>query len=664
MPKQKLRIKQLKKSKGATEFKSSKDRNEDDGAMYNALLEQINKEYELTKRHTSGRIEKNLKRLKLYNNQTRSEEHVGDPLLFTMMDTFIAAHFNDIPVVKFVGRSEGDDDVAENLNAMAKYDYDAMELDKLRYFWIWDTAFFGKGYVLVWEFDKNGGMSMPVPRLLDPMTMLIDPLATTINGGIAKEGAARFLGWEATMTKRELKLLENDGVLFDVDLLKPSKDNKGLMANARSQRAIAQGLEDDTMVTTNDLGDNTEYHILNWFTHFEGKKVLVTSGNDRKALIRYDVIYDPEDEKVGLGTDDWPVVERDLFPVGHEFYGVSFPDLVEDKQRRKAVLLNLGIQLAESDLYGGYIYDLNKIRNRSDLNFGMNKHIGVVGDPRSAVVPRVTKSANLTQLSMMMEQLDTAAQRATATPEMQQGVISTQQRTASELNLVASRVDTRYSKTAKVFAWAEKRFWRHWYLLYKRYMAKDIDKKVIRLRGVSSDKVRELTKDNIITDVDPDIRVESTAVNKAEQEQKLQQIVGIATIASKLPEVNMRYIVRKMAEWVGLTPDEVDQFIKPSLDELRAKDENTRLNDNELVEISPNDDHSTHIHIHSAANDTDAAFAHIEAHKQAQLLKRDRPELFKGQPTEEGQGLGAKDRVEAPNMGTGNTRPDVISQKL
>jgi hypothetical protein len=76
--------------------------------------------------------------------------------------------------------------------------------------------------------------------------------------------------------------------------------------------------------------------------------------------------------------------------------------------------------------------------------------------------------------------------------------------------------------------------------------------------------------------------------------------------------------------------DEVDRLLPPTIDEMRAEDENEKLSDNKLegVQIQATDDHKTHMEIHGKAKDTKAKFAHIEAHKRAMMIQRNNPELF------------------------------------
>ena len=71
------------------------------------------------------------------------------------------------------------------------------------------------------------------------------------------------------------------------------------------------------------------------------------------------------------------------------------------------------------------------------------------------LVPMLKARPNMGLLDFIYTSLDVSAQKATATPEIQQGALSDKDRTLGELNLISSNVDTRYSLSAKVFGWSE-----------------------------------------------------------------------------------------------------------------------------------------------------------------------------------------------------------------
>src|SRR3990167_8088052 len=419
-----------------------------------AIVSQIDDEYQLAYPYTEAKRAVMLARLRLYNNQRKDTKAVGDPLMFTVMNTILASLYDDRLMVRWEGRGgQGDDDVEENLNALSEFDYDVMGKDQLDYFWDWDACFFGRGLALLHEFDRSPGVMAPMPEHIPAPTFIRDPNAYSVNG-IRGKGAMRFGGWESGASYYELKGLRS---YFNIEKLKKDKETRSLLQETRDEYDSAQGRDQNP-----DKGEslkkhqNYEFKLLNWLTNIKGEKYLVTLANNRSLVIRYQK----------LKGSEWPILDRPLYPMSTDWDGVSIPDLTEDKQRARAVLLNIGLESAKADVTPNYLYDRTRIKNKNDLNFKISKFVGVDGRTDNALQP-IQKATAHQYVNLIMDILDQSAQRATATPEIQQGVVSKQDRTLGELNLVSSKVDTRYSMSAKVFGWSEKRFWRQWYSLYK-----------------------------------------------------------------------------------------------------------------------------------------------------------------------------------------------------
>lgn len=580
---------------------------------YSALIKQVESEYQVAYYFMKPKIDEWSVRLKLYNNQKRDKEAVGDPLLFTIHQTVLASLYNDRLGVEFEGREEGDEETAENLNALATFDYDEMEKSELDYEWDWDASFFGRGLLLNMEFDRE--LKCPTPEVIDIMTWLRDPRAKSVNGDRKGRGAMKFGGREIRLSKDDM---DKAGIYFNYAGLKPDTADIRSLVDANSQaRAEAQNLG-DTSKYSSLVGDNADYRALEWFTHYKGKKILVTLADNRKRVIRYTEIEDKE----------WPIVDRPLYPIAHDWDGVSIPDLVEDKQRARAVVENLGLAGVKLGLHPTYLYNSNLIKNRGNLAVDFNKHIPVDGNPTGAV-QIVQRQAIKSEVNWIMEVLDTAAQKATATPDIQQGANTEEKRTATELNLVSTKVDTRYSLSAKIWGWSEKKFWKQWYLRYKSNFEKDIDDKVIRIVGAMGSKWRTLTRENIIAKTDPDIKIESRVISEANKYNELQKYrLWIKDVMATDPQnANVRFALRKIGRLSGFTKEEVEQVLPPSIDEMNAETENEELNNENLVGVQVYDDDFVHMEIHNKAADTKAKYAHIEAHKRAMMLKRVKPEF-------------------------------------
>lgn len=590
------------------------------------IARQVNDEYDSSIRFNEEKRGNNLARLKLFNNQRREKSAVGDPLMFTVFNTILASLYTDRLIAMWEGRGEGDDDdIEDNLNALANFDYDVMGKDELDYFWDWDALFFGRGLMLMMEFDRTKGIMAPSPELLDPMTFIRDPRASSVNGlGTQMKGAMRFGGFEVGATYWELK---NSPGYFNVDSLRKEKDINSLLDEAREARDEAQG-RDKFFPDEEGLGqyENYEFQLLNWFTTIKGERYLVTLGNRRSTVVRL--------VKLKYGNL-WPIIDRPLFPMSNDWDGVSIPDITEDKQRARAKLLNLGVKSAVIDALPQYMYDRTRIKNKNELNWQSNKFIGVDGRVDNAMMP-VQKSVVHQYVNVIMDMLDQSVQRATSTPAMQQGVPQDEQKTLGELRQVSANVDTRYGMNAKVFGWSERRFWRQWYRLYKIHFKDEIDEKIIRIQGPTAAIFRPLTKENIIAQVDPDVKIESLVISEAKRIREQQSFDQFAVIAIQDPNTNRRYMYKKMAKLRGMTKEEIEMLFPPTVDEEQAERENNLLNEGELPPIDPRDDHKVHNEIHAKANQNPQTRAHMRMHEELALEVRNNPELF---PQEQPNGL-------------------------
>lgn len=597
---------------------------------YDSLIRQVQAEYAIAWIHQNPRIQENLQRLKLYNNQRRDKDLVGEPLMFTIHQTILASLYNDTLAVSFEAKEEGDSETAENLNNLAAYDYELMMKYIIDYEWDWDTGFFGRGLVWNREFDRSDKFMCPIPESVDSMTFLRDPLAQSVEGNNARGiGAMRFGGREIGMTKWQMK---DNGNFFDLTSLRKGNNIKSLIQQAIQARNDAQGLEalfggNADMLPSNLYG-NTDFNLLEWVTIWKGRKVLVVLGNNMKTIHRF--------TDLGKTTDKWGLIDRPLYPTAHTWEGVSIPDLTEDKQRQKSVGINLGLQTLKANLYPGYLYNEKAIKNPADLSkmHNSNKFIATKGDidVRGALQPISKAVPNSQLLDYILSSLDAAAQRATATPELQQGQVSDQNRTLGELNLVASKVDTRYSLSAKIFGWSEKAFWQGWYGLYKVHFKDKIDEKIIRINGAFGSEWRPLNKQNIVASVDPDVIIESTVLSEQKRTKERLLLQGFGNLLLAEPTANKRYFLKKAARLNGYQKDEIERLLPPTVDELLAEDENKLINKGQVPPINANDDHVTHWEIHSKAEENDAKFAHMMAHRKAMEIKRDQPQLFPAPP--------------------------------
>jgi len=604
--------KAMKDAEGMTGDVDEDDRDELESRDFTALIKQVSAEHTAAWWFIKPKWDEWALRLKLYNNQKRDKEAVGDNTLFTIFQTVLASLYNDQLSAAFSPRESGDDEVAENLDITAEFDHDEMEKDVLDYEWDWETMFFGRGLVAMMDFDRE--RMVPVPELWNVMTVLRDPNAKSVNGDKRGRGRARFLYREMRMTKDEMR---NMGVYFNFNSLKPTTTSTRSLVD-ENMRVVAEaaGLSDASKFETND-GDNATYRLLEGFTRVKGKLVFVTLAEDMKRVVRY----------TELKGKDIPMVDRALFPIPNSWDGVSVPDLIEDKQRARAVAINLSLKSVKSSLHPMYLFDSTRVTNRADLNFEFNKFIPVNGNTNGAVTVMPKDTINQ-DVQFILDTLSQGAERSTATPDIQQGARPDQSGTATRDALIAQKVDTRYSLAAKVFGWSERRFWKAWYSLYKEHFKDGIDEKNVRIVGALGAKWRPFTRENLVGGADPDVKIESRAVSEAKRFNELQLFRGWAQMVAPLQGSNIRFLMKYMGKLSGIHRDIIDQSLPQTIEEIRAEEENERLRDDEIVEVTPDDDHATHMEIHNKMEDTPAKYAHIQAHKRAMLLQRARPDMF------------------------------------
>ena len=473
------------------------------------------------------------KRLKIFNNQKKDNTAVSDPMVFTHFQTILAALYDDKLKVGFVPRTKKDIQRAENLDML--YSHDAVDMEKaiIDYKWMWHTLFTGRGLVVLSQWDS--GLLCPVPEVVNMLTWHRDPNATSVNGDSKGRGAMRFGGRPILMTMEDLQKAK---IYKNLDELSEKTDSIA----EETQREVdeAQGVTKQGDVS----GDNKNYTIMEWWTKFEmedenknrvTKRVLV--GIQDSLVVRFTILKDQE---------EWGIIDKSIYPDALSWDGVSVVDLLEDKQRANARILNAAIFNVESGVRQMMLYDSTKIRKSSHLNFGFNKRIPIAGDVSGAVQP-VPHAQVGQEVGYIMETLKGLGERATGATELQQGAIAGSRRTATEIATVQEGADTRFSLSAKIFGWSEKAFARYWYKMYKMYYTGKIHEKVMRLNGLVGYFWKPLKRDDIIGEADPEIKVESKIVSEARRLRGLQMFTNAYPLLTNSQNKNQEILIRERA---------------------------------------------------------------------------------------------------------------------
>lgn len=589
------------------------------------FLKQIQAEYKFATRELDSWVDLNLKRLKLYNNQKRDEKYVGEPLVYVHHSTWLASLYDDEHNKAWIPAEEGDIQMAENLDDLTSFDYDLMGMDEIKYYVYWDALFFSYGLVDMLEFDVD--KKCPSPLIVDPLVFYYDTLASSVEGNARSKSGMRFLGWRMYMSERDVG---ESGLLYDdaLDILKREERSEGMtkIDEAREKRIEAMGGTYQHMANT-DMNDNNIYEVVQHRTYWKGDRVVVLLTEDLSKIIGAKIL--PKDEKTGRPLSWFLTAGRFGIQPG-QFKGISLLDLLEDKQRKKAVLTNDALMAGRASVYGStYFYDENRLKNVGDLKWGIDKFIPTDGSPNDVVMPMMKDTPNRQFLNDMLQYLDVSAQTASATPSLQQGVISEEKRTLGELEMVASSSKTRYSLGLKTLAMWERDFWQTYYMSLKVFFKEGIGEKVIRVTGSASpDSFKVLTRGDIICNVDPDVRIESKTLNEASRMREFSQYQGILPLLLQDPEADKRASVKHALELAGKDQDQIDTFLPPTRDELIAREQNKLLSQDKPAKFLVNDNHLVHLREHRKARETKAKRIHMELHVKALMKEQENPELM------------------------------------
>lgn len=576
------------------------------------VLDQISKEVALSRDYIKPKRDIWRDRFRLYNNQRKQKDKIGDTSLFNVMSTMLAIYYSDEMQVSFQGREIGDTTFAVNVENTAKFDFDEMELDIINFSTQWDRLFFGVGIRQCSEWDEE--RKTPMPRSLSTLTWLPDPA-----GGIDVK-TYRWHGFEIEYMRNEMT---EEGGFFNLDRLPATKGSSGSEKDADvTAYKEAQGL---AVTQYQKIGrGNDAYNMIDIFTLLKGsdgitRKYLVTVDENCKEIYRLEEIEAvTAKEKRNPSCVPWPVTLNHYMPQREDPLGVSIPDLVEDKQRAKSIFKNLRIAASKAELYPMYMYNRDKILNKRDLDFAFNKFIAVRGDVGQSIISPINKASSRINESLNNEaSLDADIEIATGSSKNAQGVMSEQQRTLGEQEIVQANANLRYALGSKINAWGERRFWRLWYRLYQQNF-KPTDKKIIRIQSALGAQFSTITRKIFITNQDPDIRISS----KLETEQKrFKDDISFSAVAPllladpTLPVSSRNYVKRHMLQLKGIPNEQIMVMVPETPDEMKARMENELLSkNNSEPEITITEDHLSHIVIHSQAEKTDATMAHIQAH--------------------------------------------------
>lgn len=575
---------------------------------------------------TQQRKRRQAEQLKLLSNLRRGDQNISSTLLLTLFDRIMSSTYDDKMQVKFLPSQGITQDQINAYNILAQSDYQEMGKAKLDYDLTWDTLFFGRGYIETTRFDMKRKIMQP--HVINPLVFYYDPYLDNPQDW-------RYYGKWITKSKQELMKLQQAGVL-----------KQGIKLNNLSagidpylwQYKVTRDQARDGVAPPIDPVDGDVYQILEHYDYDEEGNKCVYWVDKMFSEILYekkldyddgDEIIAPDGQSVATGSK-WPIVVKESFRVPHSSLPISVADLLEDKHRAKAVLLNLAYIAAKDQANPLYWYDPDKVHDVSQfLSRQVNQHIPVEGDGTLAVGPINKASALSADLQAFIQYLDSEAESPIGAGKPMSTPGGSTKQTATQAALDQQLNDMAQSLQSKVMQFGEAEFWSAWFHRYAKHgpALKEKMANIVGVKGVDT-KVINLTLFN--TDYPPGVMVYSAKEAEYKNTVKRRDMMELfPTLAQTLDPEGMRNF-QKHVFWPIMLEDPslIDVMFPKTLDEMKAEGENEQLKEDMMPDVAETDDHTTHIYTHMLVQPkTFATWFHIDWHQKL-LAEQKKKELL------------------------------------
>lgn len=551
--------------------------------------------------------------LVLLNNLNRGDQNIASTLLLTLFNRLVSASYDDKLQVKFLPSQGISQEQLNVYNLLAQSDYQEMEKAKLDYDWIWDTLFFGRGYMETLRFDKKRKIMQP--HVVNPLVFQYDPYFENPNDW-------RYYSKWVFKTRVELQRLIDKGYL---SIESPDEIGDGIDPYIWAYK-IKRDMAKKVVQPPIQPYSKDVYMILEYYGYNEsGKKCVYWTDRDFSKILLEDELDLKDGDPIILPNGDsveadsrWPIVVKEAFREPHSSVNFSVADLLEDKHRAKSVLLNLAYIAAKDKANPIYWYDPDKVQNLSQfLSRQVNQHIPVEGDGRLAVGPLNTQEPMTPELIQFISMITQEADEPLGTGNLMQPQPGKKQ-TATEAAITQQASDMATSLQSKVMQFGEKEFWSHWFARYRKE-GKNLGTKMANIVGVKGVNTEEVDLSDFSVKFPPGVMVYSAKEAEYKEMVLRKDLMQIyPQLATALDPDGMRNFNKHVFFPKFLQdPSLIDVMFPKTLDEMKAESENEQLKENKLIHPTPTDDHTAHIYIHHMVNPkTWATWFHIKEHEE------------------------------------------------
>lgn len=454
------------------------------------------------------------------------------------------------------------------------------------------------------------------PHIINPLVFYYDPYIDTPQDW-------RYYGKWITKTKQELNILSKAGMLKDANLPSISAGIDPYLWQYKVVRDQAR----DGVAPPLDPVDGDIFQILEHYDYNEkgNKCVYWVDKMFTKILYEKELDYDdgeeiilPDGKSVETGSK-WPIIVKESFRIPHSSLPISVADLLEDKHRAKAVLLNLAYIAAKDQANPLYWYDPDKVQDVSQfLARSINQHIPVTGKGEDAVGP-INKASTMNQeLINFIQTMDAEAEAPIGAGKPMQDSTSKAQGTATQAALDQQLNDVAQSLQSKIMQFGESEFWSAWFHRYAKH-GPELGTKMANIVGVKGVETTVIDFKDFNTDFPPGVMVYSAKEAEYKNLVKRRDMMQLYPQLAQTMDADGLKNFQKHVFWPLMLEDPslIDVMFPDSLDEMNAEAENEQLKDNMMPDVKETDNHTTHIYTHMQVNPkTWAAWTHLHWHQE------------------------------------------------
>jgi hypothetical protein len=532
------------------------------------LLHQIRQEHAIGDDYMQPKRKQILERLRKHIKQNKQPWLININMVSNTIDTLIAWSYIDEPQVKFVSRDQFlENEQADNLNYMAKFDMKEQDYQQLDYQTQWDRYFFGLGIKYKHWFDLT--KKAPIFYSVNPMTAIFDPTPTLIG----KFNANQYKYFGFTMTDSIFNL-KNDP---QYDKSKLSMMLKNVIDKDQELMKQAISISDNTNYVCENLLLNASVTIYHHFTIYEGKKYLVTTDADKKIVLRMKAIEPVLQEEKKDPSLIWrPFAFYFYKPERWKVMWVSVPDLLDDKEEAKTVLINASLIKARLEaMWGRFIVNSRYISDPKDIlkptswtqyiftndKLQPNEQLWNVMQeiPTSQIKQDVMTMANMLEREWVLD---------TKQDQMQMGIVPDKTMTKAEQQSVQGNANMLASLNMKTYLRGEYDFWFLRWRTYQEFFSSS-DEKFILMNQDFEWKSIAIKKDSFNTKNNPFIIVWSKAdIDALNEKQKAYWNMTLPIIINdqEVPKISKLIAKRFAAKLNGMPQNVINQiyWLQPS----------------------------------------------------------------------------------------------------